>query len=165
MQEGDVDMDTRGQIPVSLKVVAWLFIIGGVFAVIEIIISLMHQHININLTVLGLFIGPGLLGLRRGWRTCALVFVWIGLIGVPVVMIFMMISAGPFDFMFFGQKVGEVDKLTTFIFAAAILVLEVWIYHVLTRKDVRRLFGIGRTEYGQGYGYPDRTNTNRPSQF
>ncbi len=32
--------------PISLKVVAWMFILSGIFSIIDIIGSLFHQHIN-----------------------------------------------------------------------------------------------------------------------
>jgi hypothetical protein len=51
-------------IPPALKIVAWLFIIGGIFAVIHVIVSLMSGRISINLGVFGIFIGRGLLRLN-----------------------------------------------------------------------------------------------------
>jgi len=72
--EGGVIWPGASEIPLSLKVVAVLFIISGIFSVIEVVVDLMHSHINIHFGVLCLFVGPGLLRLRRGWRTCGLVF-------------------------------------------------------------------------------------------
>lgn len=60
-------MDENRRIPVSLVVVAALFIFTGICAVIEVVVLLMQRHLSIHFGVLGLFIGPGLLGLRRGW--------------------------------------------------------------------------------------------------
>ena len=82
-------MYEKSHIPVSLKVVAVLFILGGIHSVIEVVLDLMQSKININFGVLGLFIGPGLLALRRGWRTCALVFTWIALIFLPILTVIM----------------------------------------------------------------------------
>ena len=135
-------MDENRQIPASLKAVAILFILGGICSAIEVVVSLMHSHININFGVLGLFIGPGLLCFRRGWRTCALVFLWIALIGVPIIALLFMVSQGPLDFKIFGQKVGHASKGFGLATAAVVFVLALWQYRVLTRPDIRELFGI-----------------------
>ena len=136
-------MDDDRQIPAPLKVVAILFIVGGILSVIEVLVSFVHGHININFGVLGLFIGPGLLALRRGWRTCALVFLWIAMIGVPLFTVLMLGHSGPLDFKVFGQKVGYVSKEFGLIIAIVAFGLALWQYRVLTRPDVRRLFGVG----------------------
>jgi len=136
-------MDDDRQMPASLKVVAILFIIGGILSVIDVIGSFLHGHININFGVLGLFIGPGLLALRPGWRTCGLVFLWIAMIGLPLVTVLMLGLSGPLDFKVFGQKIGHASKEFGLILAIVMWALAVWQYRVLTRPDVRRLFGVG----------------------
>src|SRR5437899_9792407 len=113
-------MDNTNPIPTSLKIVAFLFILGGIFSLIEVIVSLMYGQININFGVLGLFIGPGLLRLSRGWRTCALVFLWIALIGAPIVAVLLMSASGPFDLKLFGQKVGNASKGLGIVFVAVV---------------------------------------------
>ena len=135
-------MDDNRRIPVSLTVVAVLFILGGIYAVIEVVVCLAHNHINIHFGVLGLFIGPGLLGLRRGWRTCALVFLWIAMIGIPIIAILMVGHSGPLDVKVFGQKVGYASKEFGLVIAGMLFLLSLWQYRVLTRADVRVLFGV-----------------------
>jgi len=129
-------------VPISLKIVAWLFIFFGVCSVIEIIVSLLHNNININLGVLGLFIGPGLLRLSRGWRTCALVFIWIALIGLPVFALLALTARGPADLKLFGQLIGHAPKELALVGTAVLFLLALWEYRVLTRPDVRGLFGL-----------------------
>jgi len=107
-------MNEERRLPASLKAVAILFIIGGIFCAIEVIVSLTLGRININLGVLGLFIGPGLLALRSGWRTCALVFIWIALISVPLVLLVMLSSSGSPDLNVFGQRVGHANHISLF---------------------------------------------------
>lgn len=135
-------MNENGKIPVSLKIVAVLFILGGVSAAIEIVVSLMHGRVNINFGVLGLFIGPGLLALKRGWRTCGLVFLWIGMIFAPIIGVLMLIQSGPVYFHLFGQRAGDTSKAIGLIVVVAVFLLCFWQYRVLTRPDVRRLFGL-----------------------
>ncbi|MHC4214426.1 MAG: hypothetical protein ACYSWP_13760 [Planctomycetota bacterium] len=138
----EIAMDENRQIPTSLVVLAILYILGGICAVLEIIVSLAHSHININFGVLGLFIGPGLLRLKRGWRTCALVFIWIALIFLPIFTIFMLSHSGPLDFKVFGQKVGHIPKEVGLVISVLLFLFSLWQYRVLTRPDVRRLFGV-----------------------
>lgn len=127
-------------VPTCLKVVAWLFIIGGVIAVIEIIVSLMNNHININLGVLGIFIGLGLLKLRSGWRTCGLVFIWIALVVLPVCGILAIANPSGIHYKIMGQNAGSAPLpialgVVVFVFCVAL-----WEYKVLTRGDIREMF-------------------------
>lgn len=64
--------------------VAVLFIISGVLAALQVIARLLHGDIDLNFGVLAFFVGPGLLRLSRGWRTCGLVLNWIVLILFPI---------------------------------------------------------------------------------
>ena len=135
-------MDSNQPAPASLKIVAGLFIFGGICSAIEVIVSLMHNHINLNFGVLGLFIGPGLRRFSPSWRTCALVFLWIGLIGIPIIAFVLMTRPGPLDLKVFGQKVGHAPEELGLAIAAVAFLLTLWQYRVLTRPDVRDLFGI-----------------------
>lgn len=135
-------MEEKKSIPVSLTVVAILFIVAGVSVAIEMVVSLMHGHLNLNLGVLGIFIGLGLLRLSRGWRTCALVFIWIALIGTPIIALVFIIVRGPLDFSIFGQVVGHTTKELGLLMAGILFAVSLWQYHVLTRPDVKKLFRI-----------------------
>ena len=135
-----MDTATTQDTPISLKVVAVLFILGGISAVIEVVVSLMNGHININLGVLGIFIGLGLLRFRQGWRTCALVFTWIGLIACPIIGLLFLGHSGPLDFNVFGQKTGHAPKELGLAMVLVFFLYSIWQYHVLTRSDVRALF-------------------------
>src|SRR5688572_7526970 len=103
-------MDNTTRIPTALKVVALLFILSGIASLVDVVVSLTIDRLSINFGVLGLWIGPGLLCLSRGWRTCALVFLWIAMICVPMIAILFMNASGPIDFKLFGEKVGHVSK-------------------------------------------------------
>lgn len=128
------------QIPISLKIVAWLFIINGVSAAIEMMVLLMNHQINLNFGVLGIFIGIGLLKLRNGWRICGLVFIWIALILMPVLLLIMLSVSGPLDFKFFGLQVGHVGKGPVMILGLLLYALVLWERWVLTRSDIKILF-------------------------
>lgn len=135
-----MDSNQRRHLPLSLRVVAILFILGGISSLIEVIVSMMRSHININFGVLGIFIGIGLYRLRRGWRTCALVFTWTGLIGIPIIGFLFLNHPGPLDYRVFGQKVGHVSKELGVVMALVFFIYTIWQYRILTRKEVRHLF-------------------------
>jgi len=138
----ECQMEPPRPIPTSLKIVAGLFIFSGICSVIDVIISLMHGNVNFNFGVLGLFIGPGLLRLRPAWRTCALVFIWIAMIVVPLATLLMLVNPGPIDISIFGRKVGHASKVFGVLIGVVLFVLTIWQYRILTRPDVRRLFGL-----------------------
>ncbi len=136
----DLKTNLHQSLPFSLKVVAVIFILVGISAAIEMLVSFMRSQINIDLKVLGIFVGLGLFGLNRGWRTCALFFTWFGLITVPIIGILFLSSSGPFELGIIGLKVGYASKGLGVAFAVILLVYTLWQYHVLTRSDVRSLF-------------------------
>ena len=135
-------MDAPPRIPTALRVVAILFILSGAWAILEILVSLTHSRLSFNFGVLGLFIGPGLLALKPGWRTCALVFIWFALIVIPIIALFMLGYSGPINVELFGQKIGHVPKPLGLLVALLTFLLAYWQYRVLTRPDIRPLFGL-----------------------
>jgi hypothetical protein len=50
-------------------------------------------------------------------------------------------ASEPLDFKLFGQKIGHASNGVGIALAALMFTLAVWQYRVLTRPDVRRLFG------------------------
>ena|SRR5688572_508039 len=127
--------------PTSLRVVAWLFIAFGLLAVCEIIAALFNSRISINLGVLGIFIGRGIFRLSQGWRTLGLVFLWIGMIVLGICMTNILFGGG--SFTLYGARLSRGDALVIGLpITVAFLSLAIWQYRVLTRPEVRRLFGL-----------------------
>jgi hypothetical protein len=135
--------ETRPTLPTSLKVVAVLFIICGVLSILEMIGQLLVGHININFGALGIFVGPGLLKLKRGWRTCGLVLIWFAMITSLIVTGVGLFVSKPATFQIFGQVLGQVPAWVFSILGILLFALTFWQYRVLTSHQVRRLFGIG----------------------
>ena len=130
------------QLPIALKIVAVLFIFGGIMDVLEMAVSLTRGQFIIKFGFLGLFIGNGLLALRPGWRTFALVTLWLSMIGIPIAVVFMFFYSGSLDLSFLGQKIGYVSKELRLAIAVLLFVLSAWEYRVLTSFDIRKLFQI-----------------------
>ena len=143
-------MEEKKSIPVSLTVVAILFILSGISAAIEIVVSLIRNHLNLIfelllnliLGILMIFIGSGLIRLIRGWRTCALVFNWIAIIGLPIIALLIITVRAPLNFKIFGQVVGHPTKGLGLLMEGIQFAVVLWVNHVLTRPDVKELFQI-----------------------
>lgn len=126
--------------PLGLKIVAGLFIFFGASTIIEVVVALLRGHLNLNLGVLSLFVGLGLLRYSRGWRTCGLVFLWIAMISALFAGVLFFATDAPTHFAVFGQKVGDAPQALGVLFAAGVFGLAVWQYRVLTRPAIRALF-------------------------
>jgi len=55
---------TTNQAPRALKIVAALFVLSGVLAAVEVLVLLARGHVSLNLGILCIFVGYGLLRLR-----------------------------------------------------------------------------------------------------
>ena len=121
-----------------------VFVIYGVLSAISVAVGLTHRRIEFNPGLLGLFVGPGLRRLSRGWRTCALVLLWLSMITAPL-FVLLLIGAPPVvSVNFFGVAVGNAPKVFGFLFIAFIFCVALWAYRVLVDPGVRRLFGLAQ---------------------
>ena len=137
------------QIPVSLAIVSYLFFLPGAmgFAAVIFILALLiisgGQAIS-GWAVLGCIVGSAVgifwlllsRGLRRrsrGWRTCALVLIWWGFIAIAYSIVrYFLTHATP-----------RHDPPVMFWLEYGVgFIVQVWQYRVLTRPDVRDLFGV-----------------------
>ena len=125
-------------IPQPLKVVTWLFILSGICAAIEIVFLLLAGHININLGVLSIFVGRGLLRLNPRALTWAMFFTWLGLIFMPIFIAISFFKTANLSFL--GLPLGPAPSGLTFVMGIAAFALIYWQYTVLTRPKIRQLF-------------------------
>ena len=124
--------------PTSLTVVAWLFILVGILAVVSTAARALSGTITLNSAVLALPGGIGLLRVRRGWRMFCLCALCVGVLGS------VLLSAGA---IYSPQKIhlpglGVPSPYFVVLVAVASTLVYVWAYWVLTRKDVCALFGV-----------------------
>jgi predicted Ser/Thr protein kinase len=123
--------------PRSLILVAALFIIIGCFAAWDIGSHFRGQSYRLNLGVLGLPIGIGLLRLRSRWRGAALLLPWVVFGIVAIVGVIALYGGAPIrvtgpshiGYAIVGMFVG--------------VMLFVWVTGVLIRADVSALFKPG----------------------
>jgi len=132
-------MTQNRNIPTPLSVVSYLFLIMGFMAAIEILAGLTRGAFHFNLAILGFWIFFGLRRYSPGWRTCALVFVWIGMI-IPCLMFVLVLFLGrPGNIKIFGQRY-DGGSSAWMLIPVAFFALEFWMYRVLTRPDIRSMF-------------------------
>jgi hypothetical protein len=132
-------MSTPQPIPQSLKIVAYLFIISGALAVLDVVLSLLNNTININFSVLGIFIGRGLLQLNPTSYTWAILFTRISmLLGTVVMFLFLLTSS---EVKLFGQTVGQASPELGFIVSGLLVAVQYWQHSILNNSGVKRLFG------------------------
>jgi len=86
---------------------------------------MLNGSLYFQFNILGFWIYFGLRRYSTGWRTCALVLIWIQLIVLPI-MLFFSVSDG-------GLNLDAVVDIALFL-------LELWLYRVLTRTNIRYLF-------------------------
>ena len=139
-----VVLNVDKSVPTSLRVVAWLFILLGIGSVSQVIVcNLLNRPVNYNFDFLGIFIGPGILKLRRGWRICGLFLTWWHLI-VPLVGLIILIfsTAGPTMTVRIDGLPVQVPKVYVAIFIVVVFLVASWVYSVLTRRDIKEQFGL-----------------------
>jgi hypothetical protein len=123
--------------------VAVLFIVPGCIAAWDIGSGLHTQSFRLNLCILGLSVGIGLLRLRSQWRVVALIMIWVPFIlgaCLGIVALFGQFTI-PSHAKFFGYELTGISRLVATIVACTLIpILLVWMSRVLTRSDVKALF-------------------------
>jgi hypothetical protein len=120
--------DVRARdLPPSLLILAALYVVMGVTGVFELVNVLRGGTRELSLGIIGLLIGPGLVYRAPVARTAALFLCWLGFIAGTVLLFITL-------FWLFMWRI--------ILVLVVALAFTFWQYHVLTRQDVRRLFGI-----------------------
>jgi hypothetical protein len=127
-------------IPVALNIVALLFLLEGIGAVVDVVVEFSRGITSLNALVLGIPIFFGLRRFASGWRTTALVFVWLCLIGTPAAIIYTLLSGEPAPIYFLGGYTAVLPIWPQLLIGLAGFCLSLWQYRVLTRPSIRNLF-------------------------
>lgn len=126
----------REEIPRSLRIVAFLFILGGVLSAVDMAVMLVvGTGVTFSLGVLGIFIGRGLLRLRDGWRKFALFCTVLELVcfgSLAPVAVWAALGSVPGGFYFHG--IGS--PWFSALFVVALAAYTFWQYYILRRRDV-----------------------------
>lgn len=125
-------------IPVTLSVVSYVFFASATQALIHILSSLMKGTISLDFDIIGFWICFGLRRYSREWRTCALVFIWLGMIASLIAFVIGLFGRASIEIL--GKPYGEIPGFWFLIVAALYFALELWMYRVLTRPNIRCMF-------------------------
>lgn len=133
-----VEGPPRPPLPWDLRLVAWLYLLGGTVAVVHMLVVWFSGHRMVNAAVVFLPVGWKLLRVRRGWRRIAVIItVVMPLAGLLMTGYLYMLNRRPI------VKWLGFDRGTSIGIAASVLVLALllWQLRVLTSKRTRALFG------------------------
>jgi hypothetical protein len=120
--------------PRDLRVLAWLYVAGGVAALLSLATS---RQGTLSAGLLGIPIGVGLLRLHEPWRLVAVAGVVVALLGIPTYAV-LAVPSQRFHFLVSGREF-ESTSLALSLLIAAWLV-SFWQYRVLTNPPTRRAF-------------------------
>lgn len=126
--------------PLSLTFVSVLFILAGAYAALNIVADFIRGSININLAVICLFIGFGLLRLHPGWRICALVFLWFFFLSAVLAAGIDVFGDSAQVALFELELTRTELRLVAIVVDGLLAALLCWMYRVLVRQDVKYLF-------------------------
>ena len=129
-------------LPGALRAVAIVILLEGISSAIELVLALSRGHLSVNLGVFYILAAIGLFRLSRGWRTFVLFTLWFAFILIPVGMFLVLGAGGPITFNLFGASVGMIKPPVACFFLFLVFLLCLWQYRVLTRPDIRGLFGL-----------------------
>lgn len=136
-----IDTLSYSAAPRTLKAVANLFIIFGIFSVIDTVAEFFLGRIVFNLGILYILVGRGLLRFQSRWLTWAMFCTWIWLISMPIAAAVSLFTPSRLQHLeIFGLDAGRAPYGLCFILSAAAFTVCCWQYHVLKSRQVRQLF-------------------------
>ena len=120
----------------DVRIVAVLFLIAGVAAVVQMILTRVLELSTTGL--LALPTGIGLLRYSNAWRIVALVILWISLALFIIAMGMWLVNRRGISVTFWVRS-----PVVIAVLMLLSLALTIWEIRVLTRPDVRRSFELG----------------------
>jgi|GEM_PF-1352438 len=132
---------SQNQTAKQVRFAAHLFILAGLLAAIDTVLAPLHGGLHLNLGLIGLYVGTGLLRRsHRAWNG-ALVLTWLSILGIPISSFFLL--SGDSSLFLLGANMGFQSDYVGLGLAwnALWIAISLWQYRTLTRPDARALFG------------------------
>jgi hypothetical protein len=132
--------------PISLSIVSYIFFTIGLLAALRGFAGLaaakdglpLSPLISLILSILYVYISRGMRRCSRGWYVCAVIIAFVA----PIWTVGL-----TFYYFTFPDFSGSGAFPFAFLFIMiCIFLIEIWIFQVLTRKDVRALFNQSRNQ-------------------
>ncbi len=124
----------------ALKVVAWLFIGGGVLDFAGTVYSLCAGHFHVDFGFLTVLVGIGLLSRWPSCLTIALVLTWGMLLFLPLLSVYALLGSEPLGIHLFNIRLPAISRAALICVGILGFALTLWQRHVLTRPEVSLLF-------------------------
>jgi hypothetical protein len=133
-----VDIQQRPPLPWDLRLVAYLYLLGGIAAIVHMVVAATAGRPLLNAAVVFLPVGWGLLRLRRGWRRRAVVItVAVPLLGLAMAG-YLYVMSGRAVVKWLGSGQGPVGVI---IIGVLLLAVVIWQLRVLSSARTKALFG------------------------
>ena len=139
--QNTISREQRFVNPRALTIVAALFVVSGALALIGVATDLLiHSRLNMDFSVLNLWIGRWLLAREPRGRRWALVVLRLSLVALPLAGLFTLLTTTTPEVRVFGFLVGRASPILSCAFVATVFAVQLWQYRILNRPDVRELF-------------------------
>ncbi len=126
--------------PLALTIVAWLFVLGGLWGAVSILEALWVEHkITLAVDTLGLWVGPGLLRWDPRYYRWAQRLLVLDMVLASVVLL-LALHPLPVGLLVFSRPIGSVPRVLAVGASVALLGVSLWQYLVLRRPDIRQVF-------------------------
>ena len=124
-----------------IRIAAFLAIYAGVYDLFIMIAKCFNGRMALSLGFIAIFIGKGLLEWRSGWRTFALVYIWLCLIIIPITFIAQFWSPPEtfFTLISFSLKESLPPQVST-ILQVPIFIAVFVIWKTLSKENVKKRF-------------------------
>jgi hypothetical protein len=142
-------MNSQPRIPTALSVLSYLFLVYGLWGaaiqVIQLFLWLKGYGLGLHPEIICIWVFAGLRRRSRGWRVFALALIWLSIAVALFGSGYMLVFREPVAVNGWGHT-RFVSPLVGVALTAPFLLLSFWAYWVLTRPDVRCLFGDGKDQ-------------------
>ena len=132
----------RPVLPAAIRAVAYFTILCGVGTLLSMIVALTKGHLSLNIGVLQIPAGFGILRLSRGWRTFQLWMLWFGMIGFGIGFVVFLSGFADPQLKDYGGFIQARSRELLTVACALMFGVMFWQYRVLTSREARLLFGI-----------------------
>jgi len=139
----EYETDRAVRLPGAVLVFAWLYIVAGAVAAFHFGWAIAEQRFVLDLTVLGVFIGRGLLLRIAAARSCAVAISWLGMIASVVWAAMLAWRADKVHFLWNRQPVDMpvwAALILGLAICAGLFLLNFWQLRVMRRPGVMAMF-------------------------
>ena len=143
------------ELPIPLKITSWFFLFMGIMGLLWLIFGIKDLaelwarnfpfsfalvfHFLFHPGILGFWIFLGLRKFSSGWRICALIAIWWIIIACLLILIYLLFGA-EFHIHPFDPRLINASKNWLLIKFSLGLLLVIWQWQILIRRDIRDLF-------------------------